>query len=90
MAINYVTSGESINRAMANVDINFARKIASIIDLDPEPNTLADCKKRSNWKDWKKAITAELLSLNKREVFGPACLTPPHIFPVGQEWVFVR
>ena len=27
MAINYVTSGESINRAMANVDINFARKL---------------------------------------------------------------
>ena len=24
MTINYVTSGESINRAMANVDINFA------------------------------------------------------------------
>ena len=51
MAINYVNSGESINRAMANVDINFAIKIASIIDLDPEPNTLADCKKRSDWKD---------------------------------------
>ena len=27
MAINYVTLGESINRAMANVDINFARKL---------------------------------------------------------------
>lgn len=90
MAINYVNSGESYNRAMANVDVNFAKKIASIIDLDPEPNTLADCKKRSDWKDWQKAITAELLSLNKREVFGPVCLTPPHIRPVGHKWVFVR
>jgi hypothetical protein len=90
MAINYVNSGESFNRAMANVDVNFARKIASIIDLDPEPNTLVDCKKRSDWNDWKKAITAELLSLNKREVFGPVCLTPPHIRPVGHKWVFVR
>ena len=55
MAINYVDSGESINRAMANVDIYFAIKIASIIDPDPEPNMLADCKKRSDWKDWQKA-----------------------------------
>ena len=79
MAINYVNSGESINRAMANVDIYFANKISPIIDLDPEPNTLADCKKRSDWKDWQKAITAELVSLNKREVFGP-CLSnsSPH------------
>ena len=90
MAINYVDSGESINRAMANVDIYFAIKIASIIDPDPEPNTLADCKKRSDWKDWQKAITAELVSLNKREVFGPVCLTPSHIRPVGHKWVFVR
>ena len=90
MAINYVDSGESINRAMANVDIYFAIKIASIIDPDPEPNTLADCKKMSDWKDWQKAISAELVSLNKREVFGPVCLTPSHIRPVGHKWVFVR
>ena len=52
MAINYIYTGESLNRATVIVDINFATKIASIIDLDPEPNTLADCKKRSDWKDW--------------------------------------
>ena len=73
MAINYIYTGESLNRATVIVDINFATKIASIIDLDPEPNTLADCKKRSDWKDWQQAITAELLSLNKRKVFGPVC-----------------
>ena len=90
MAINYIYTGESLNRATVIVDINFATKIASIIDLDPEPNTLADCKKRSDWKDWQQAITAELLSLNKRKVFGPVCRTPPHIRPVGHRWVFVR
>jgi hypothetical protein len=51
MAINYVNLGESFNRAMANIDVNFSRKIASIIDLDPGPNTLADCKKRLDWND---------------------------------------
>ena len=90
MAINYIYTGESLNRATVIVDINFATKIASIIDLDPEPNTLADCKKRSDWKDWQEAITAELLTLNKRKVFGPVCRTPPHIRPVGHRWVFVR
>ena len=36
MAMNYISTGESMNRAMAIVDINFAKKIASIIDPDPE------------------------------------------------------
>ena len=87
MAINYIYTGESLNRAMVVVDINFATKIALIVDLDPEPNMLADCKKRSDWKDWQQAITTELLSLNKRKVFGPVCRTPPHIRPVGHRWV---
>jgi hypothetical protein len=90
MAINYINTGESMNRALAIVDINFAKKIASIIDPDPEPINLADCKRRSDWKDWQKAVTSELLSLNKRKVFGPVSLTPPHIRPVGHKWVFVR
>jgi hypothetical protein len=34
MAINYINTGDSMNRAMAIVDINFAKKIASIIDPD--------------------------------------------------------
>ena len=48
MAINYINTGESMNRAMAIVDINFVKKIASIIDPDPGPNSLADCKRRSD------------------------------------------
>jgi hypothetical protein len=32
-----------------------------------------------DWKDWKHAINIELLSLDKREVFGHVYLTPPHI-----------
>ena len=89
MAINYISTGESMNRAMAMaiVDINFAKKIALIIEPDPEPNSLADCKRRSDWKDWQEAVTSELLSLNKRKVFGPVSLTPPHIRPVSHKWV---
>ena len=41
-----------MNRAMAIVNITFANKIASIIDPDPGPNNLADCKEKLDWKDW--------------------------------------
>ena len=51
IAINYVHTGESLNRTTANIDIYFAKKIATIIDLDPEPASLAECKKRSDWEE---------------------------------------
>ena len=74
-----------MNRTTANVDIYFAKKIATIIDLDPEPASLTECKERSDWEDWKKAIETELLSLNTREVFGPVSRTPPHVHPIGHK-----
>ena len=42
IAINFVTSGESMNKTTANIDIDFAKKIATIIDLDPKPVSLAE------------------------------------------------
>ena len=45
IAINFVTSEESMNKTTANVDIDFAKKIATIIDLDPESASLAEYKK---------------------------------------------
>ena len=42
IAINFVTLGESMNKTTANVDIDFAKKITTIIDLDPEPVSLAE------------------------------------------------
>jgi hypothetical protein len=35
-------------------------------------------------------MEAELHSLCKREVFGPAVPTPPKVIPVGCKWVFLR
>ena len=34
-----------MNKTTANVDIYFAKKIATIIDLDPEPASLANVRK---------------------------------------------
>ena len=50
MAINFVSTGECMNRATTNIDIYFAKKVASIIDCDPEPASLAECKKRPDWE----------------------------------------
>jgi hypothetical protein len=86
---NYVETREIYDRKTINVDIYFAEKIAKI-DLDPEPKTILECKKRSDWPKWKEAIASELVSLNKRHVFGPVDRTPEGIFPVGQKWVLVK
>ena len=90
ISINYIESGESYDRKSTIVDIYFAEAIAEIIQNDPDPKTMAECKKRSDWNQWKDAIQAELSSLSKRKVFTHAIHTPRGIFPVGFKWVFVR
>jgi hypothetical protein len=77
--------GEIYDRKAINVDIYFAEKIAKI-DLDPEPKSILECKKCSDWPKWKEAIAAELVSLNKIHVFGLVDRTPKGIFPVGHKW----
>jgi hypothetical protein len=90
ISINYIESGESYDRKSTVVDIYFAESIAEIIKNDPDPNTMAECKKRLDWNQWKDAIQAELASLSKRKVFTHAIPTPRGIFPVGFKWVFVQ
>jgi len=61
-----------------------------VINEDPEPKSVAECRKRSDWVKWKEAIETELCSLSKRQVFGPIVRKPPKVFPIGYKWVFVR
>ena len=90
ISINYIESGESYDRKSTVVDIYFTESIAEIIQNDPDPKSMVECKKRSDWNQWKDAIQAELASLSKRKVFGQPIPTPRGIFPVGFKWVFVR
>jgi hypothetical protein len=48
ISINYIDSGESYDRKITIVDIYFAETIAEIIQTDPDPKTMAECKKRSD------------------------------------------
>jgi hypothetical protein len=57
---------------------------------DPDPKTMAECQRCSDWNKWKEAIEVELKSLKKRKVFTDVIPTPPRIFPVGFKWVFIQ
>ena len=87
---NFINSEGSFNRKTTIINNNFSSKIASDLQPDPEPKTMAECLKRSDWIKWKEAIEAELLSLKKREVFTSVMPTPRNTFPVGSKWVFVH
>lgn len=45
---NYVETGVVYDRKTINVNIYFAEQIAQIIDLEPEPKSMKECKKRSD------------------------------------------
>ena len=90
ISIHYMNTGKSYNRRTTIIDNYFSATIAENFLNDPEPKTMAECQRRSDWNQWKEAIEAELASLRKREVFTSAIPTPPRIFPVGFKWVFIR
>ena len=83
ISINYIDSGETYNRSTIVVDTDFSSKIAETLQLDPEPKSMKECLKRSDWPKWKEAIEAELHSLNKREVFSKIIPTTLIVFTVG-------
>jgi peptide/histidine transporter 3/4 len=89
ISINYAETGESFDRKTTIVDSYFSAMIAEILENDPDPKTMAECKTRSDWNQWKDAIQAEISSLTKRQVFSQVIPTPPQVFPVGFKWVFV-
>jgi hypothetical protein len=90
ISINYTSSKNVYDRNTTIEGLCFSTIIAESFLNDPDPKTMAECKKRSDWNKWKEAIEAELNSLKKRKVFTDVMPTPPKIFPVGFKWVFVQ
>jgi len=58
ISINYLDSGETYDRKATIVDIYFSESIAKNLHKDPEPKSMAECKRRSDWDKWKEAIDA--------------------------------
>jgi hypothetical protein len=56
ISINYLEFGESYDWKTTIVDIDFFAIIAELIQNDPDPKTMAECKSRSDWNQWKEAI----------------------------------
>jgi hypothetical protein len=78
------------DRSTTIVNPCFSTIIAENFLANPDPKTMAECKRRSDWNKWKEAIEAELNSLKKRKVFPEVIPTPSKIFPVGFKWVFIQ
>jgi hypothetical protein len=88
-SINYTSSGKVYDRNTTIADLCFSTIIAESFLNDPDPKTMAECKKHSDWNKWKEAIEAELNSFKKRKVLTGVIPTPPRTFLVGFKWVFV-
>lgn len=91
ISLNYISTGEIWNRNQKVIDNIFSYTMA--IDVmndneDYEPKSVEECRRRSDWLQWKDAIHAELESFAK--VFGPIVKTPEDVKPVGYKWVFIR
>jgi len=88
ISINYIDFGESYDRKTTIVDM-YTAAIGEIFLNDIDPKNMVECKKRSDWAQWKEAIQAEISSLIRRGVFTSAIPTPSKVFPVGFKWVFI-
>jgi hypothetical protein len=88
ISINYTSPEELFDHTIMVVNSCFSIMVADLLN-DPNPKTISECKQRSDWIKWKKAIETELGSLRKREVFSNVIPTPPRTYPVGFKWVFI-
>jgi hypothetical protein len=64
------------------VNSSFSTIIVESVIANPDPKTMAECKKCSDWNKWKEAIEGKLSVLKKRKVFTDVIPTPPRIFLV--------
>jgi hypothetical protein len=89
ISINYTSFGEVYDSSTTIINPCFSTIIAENFLANPDPKTMAECKRRSDWNMWKEAIEVELNSLKKGKVFTDVIPTPSRIFPVGFKWVFI-
>src|SRR5438270_243546 len=67
ISLNYSNSIGNWDRKKIIINNVFAYKVAlHIVNEDPEPKSLEECRHRNDWPKWKDAIQAELKSLKNR------------------------
>jgi hypothetical protein len=90
ISINYTSSGEVYDCNTTIANLCFSTIIAENFINDPDPKIMVECKKCSDWNNWKEAIESKLNSLNKIKVFTDVIPTPPRTFHVGFKWAFIQ
>jgi hypothetical protein len=60
ISINYTSSAKVYDHSTTIANLYFSTVIAKNFLNDPDPKTMAECKKHSGWNKWKEAIEAEL------------------------------
>jgi hypothetical protein len=83
ISINYTSFGEVYDHSTIIANPCFSAINAENILANPDPKTMAACKRRSDWNKWMEAIEVELNLLKKRKMFTDVIPTSPKIFPLG-------
>jgi hypothetical protein len=55
ISINYTSSGEVYDRSTTIVNPCFSTVIVENFLADPDPKTMVECKRRSDWNKWKRS-----------------------------------
>ena len=56
---------------IVNDALAYAVATEIMLSDDIEPRSIDECRRRTNWSNWKQAIQVELDLLTKCKVFGP-------------------
>jgi hypothetical protein len=90
ISIKYTSSGEVYDHSTTIANLCFSTVIAENFLKNPNPKTMTEYKKRSDWNKWKEAMEVELNSLKKRKIFTKVIYIPSRTFVVGFKLVFIR
>ncbi|KAM3003418.1 hypothetical protein FF2_033774 [Malus domestica] len=71
------------NEMIVNDALVFIVATEIMLSNDIELRSVDECRRRTDWSNWKQAIQVELDSLAKHKMFGPVAYTPPHVKPIG-------
>ncbi|KAM2072427.1 hypothetical protein ACFX1T_040742 [Malus domestica] len=69
--------------------LTYAVATEIMLSDDIEHNFVDECRRITDWSNWKQAIQVKLDLLAKHKVFRPIAPTSSHVKAVGYKWVFV-
>jgi hypothetical protein len=70
------------------VEVNFS--VRKVDENCENPKDFAEAQDQTDWPLWKQAISEEMKSLKKRDVFGEVIELPEGAQSIGYKWVFNR